>query len=113
MRCSPIHSMESSILPFAPSKFVAWLTMTRSLPLLVILAALSLQATDSNAAGAAVANSVVKVFSTMRFPDLVKPWAKQAPVEASGSGVVIEGHRILTNAHVVLYATQVQVQANE
>ncbi len=87
--------------------------MTRSLPLLVMLAALSLQATNSNAAGAAVANSVVKVFSTMRFPDLVKPWAKQAPVEASGSGVVIEGHRILTNAHVVLYATQVQVQANE
>ncbi len=87
--------------------------MTRSLPLLVILAALSLPAAPARAAGTSVANSVVKVFSTMRYPDLVKPWAKQAPSEASGSGVVIEGHRILTNAHVVLYATQVQVQANE
>ena len=31
----------------------------------------------------------------------------------TGSGVVIEGKRILTNAHVVLYASQVQIQANQ
>ncbi len=59
-----------------------------------------------------VENSVVKVFSTMRYPDPFKPWSKQAPSEATGTGVVIEGKRILTNAHVVLYASQVQVQAN-
>jgi len=55
---------------------------------------------------------VVKVFSTMRYPDPFKPWTKQAPAESTGSGVVIEGRRILTNAHVVLYASQVQVQAS-
>ena len=76
------------------------------------------QATASTAdtAGAkpnAVENSVVKVFSTMRYPDIFKPWTKQAPSEATGSGVVIEGKRILSNAHVVLYASQVQVQANQ
>ncbi len=60
-----------------------------------------------------VSNSVVKVFSTIRYPDPYKPWTKQAPTEATGSGVIIEGRRILTNAHVVLYASQVQVQANE
>jgi S1-C subfamily serine protease len=57
-------------------------------------------------------NAVVKVFSTIRRPDIVKPWSKQAPGEASGSGVIIEGKRILTNAHVVAYASQVQVQGN-
>ncbi len=57
-------------------------------------------------------NSVVKIFSTMRYPDPFKPWAKQAPSEATASGVVIEGKRILTNAHAVLYASQVQIQAN-
>lgn len=57
--------------------------------------------------------AVVKVFSTMRRPDLLKPWTKQAPAEVTGSGVVIEGHRILTNAHVVNYASQVQVQGNQ
>ena len=48
----------------------------------------------------------------MRLPDPFKPWTKQAPSEVTASGVVIEGKRILTNAHVVLYASQVQVQAN-
>ncbi len=60
-----------------------------------------------------VENSVVKIFSTMRYPDPYKPWTKQGPRESTGSGVIIEGKRILTNAHVVLYATQVQVQANQ
>jgi S1-C subfamily serine protease len=59
-----------------------------------------------------IENSVVKVFATMRYPDPFKPWTKQAPSEVTGSGVVIEGKRILTNAHVVLYASQVQIQAN-
>ncbi len=57
-----------------------------------------------------VENSVVKIFSTMRYPDPFRPWAKQAPREASGSGVVLPGHRILTNAHVVEYASQIEVQ---
>jgi S1-C subfamily serine protease len=64
------------------------------------------------AAVPALENSVVKIFSTMRYPDPFKPWAKQAPSEATASGVVIEGKRILTNAHAVLYASQVQIQAN-
>jgi S1-C subfamily serine protease len=61
---------------------------------------------------APIENSVVKVFATMRYPDPFKPWTKQAPSEVTASGVVIEGKRILTNAHVVLYASQVQIQAN-
>jgi S1-C subfamily serine protease len=62
---------------------------------------------------AAVENSVVKVFSTIRYPDFYRPWTKQAPSEATGSGVVIEGKRILSNFHVVRYASQVQIQANQ
>jgi len=61
----------------------------------------------------AIANSVVKVFSTVRYPDFYQPWTKESPNEITGSGVVIEGKRILTCAHVVLYASQVQVQANQ
>jgi S1-C subfamily serine protease len=64
-------------------------------------------------AGPSVENSLVKVFSVMRYPDAYRPWTKQAPSDATASGVVIEGKRILTNAHVVLYASQIQVQANQ
>jgi S1-C subfamily serine protease len=58
-------------------------------------------------------NSVVRVFATARYPDISRPWIKQAPREVTGSGVVIEGKRILTTAHVILYAGQVQIQANQ
>ncbi|MES2105304.1 MAG: trypsin-like peptidase domain-containing protein [Pseudomonadota bacterium] len=58
-------------------------------------------------------NAVVKIFSTLRGPDPFHPWNKATPQEVSGSGVVIEGNRILTNAHVVGYASQVQVQAKQ
>jgi len=82
------------------------------------LAVLSLAICFPAAAGAAktapsLENSVVKIFSTVRYPDVARPWTRQAPAEVSGSGVIIEGRRILTNAHVVLYAGQIQVQANQ
>ena len=60
-----------------------------------------------------IRESVVKISATMRYPDLVRPWAKQSPREASGTGVVIEGKRILTNAHVVLYASQLFVETSQ
>jgi len=69
-------------------------------------------AAADGAATDAVANSVVKIFATMRYPDTSRPWTKQAPSEVTASGVIIDGKRILTNAHVVLYATQIQIQAN-
>jgi S1-C subfamily serine protease len=61
----------------------------------------------------AVESSVVKVFSTVRYPAVYKPWMKQGPSDVTGSGVVIAGNRILTNAHVVMYASGVQIQANQ
>jgi S1-C subfamily serine protease len=61
----------------------------------------------------AVANSVVKIFSTVRYPELFRPWEKASPSTVTGSGVVIEGKRILSNAHVVLHASRVEIQANQ
>jgi len=90
----------------------------------LVLPTLPARAADSEAAspgaGAAapaknagtIEDSVVKVFSTLRGPDLYKPWTKESPAEVSGTGVVIEGKRILTNAHMVQHASQVQIQAN-
>ncbi len=71
-------------------------------------------ATATNAAAAGtIENSVVKIFATVRYPNPYEPWTKDSPEEQTGSGVVIEGRRILTNAHVVNYASQVQIQANQ
>jgi S1-C subfamily serine protease len=68
---------------------------------------------DAGAGAGPIENSVVKVFATVRYPDPYRPWTKGSPEDVTGSGVVIEGRRILTNAHVVDYANQVQIQANQ
>jgi S1-C subfamily serine protease len=73
----------------------------------------TLPATTGTVKSNAIEMSVVKVFATVSRPDLWRPWTKNAPYETTGSGVVIEGRRILSNAHVVQHASQVQVQANQ
>jgi S1-C subfamily serine protease len=70
-------------------------------------------AKDLEASTLRVEDSIVKIFATLRQPDFTQPWTKQSAMEVSGTGFVIEGRRIMTNAHVVLYANQVQVQGNE
>lgn len=55
-------------------------------------------------------NSVVKIHTTAKLPSVFQPWRKQSPREGSGTGMIIAGNKILTNAHVVAYATQVYVQ---
>lgn len=57
-----------------------------------------------------IRKAVVKIHTTQRQPDVFKPWTKLPANKATGSGVVIEGKRILTNAHVVTHASQVYVQ---
>jgi S1-C subfamily serine protease len=57
-----------------------------------------------------IRQSVVRILATQRFPNLLKPWMKQNPREITGTGVVIEGQRILTNAHLVLYVKQIYVE---
>jgi S1-C subfamily serine protease len=60
-----------------------------------------------------VRDLVVKIHTTRHEPDLGRPWTKQNPVAVSGSGIVIQGKRILTNAHVVQNASQIYVQPNQ
>jgi S1-C subfamily serine protease len=60
-----------------------------------------------------VEDSVVKVFANRSDPDMGRPWTKQSPHDVTGSGVILQGHYIITNAHVVLYATQIEIQANK
>jgi S1-C subfamily serine protease len=62
---------------------------------------------------AEVESSVVKLSVTKREPDHFRPWTKASPSKVSGSGVVIAGQRILTNAHVVMYASEVFVQLRQ
>ncbi len=74
---------------------------------LVSFQASSLHAQD------AIRDLVVKIHAVHHTPDLLRPWARNSPQQVKGSGVVIDGKRILTNAHVVRYASQIYVQPNQ
>jgi S1-C subfamily serine protease len=60
-----------------------------------------------------IRESVLKVSATMRYPDILHPWTKQSPREVSGTGVIVNGKRILTNAHVVLYSSQLSIESQQ
>ncbi|KAG7650670.1 PDZ superfamily [Arabidopsis thaliana x Arabidopsis arenosa] len=55
-------------------------------------------------------NSVVKVFTVSSKPRLFQPWQITMQSESTGSGFVISGKKILTNAHVVANQTSVKVR---
>lgn len=58
----------------------------------------------------AIQDSVVKIYTTQAEPDYFTPWRLLTPRQSSGSGSVISGNRILTNAHVVANASYIQAQ---
>lgn len=58
----------------------------------------------------AIEDSVIKIYTTQSAPDYFTPWRLLPPRQSSGSGSVIAGHQILTNAHVVANASYVQAQ---
>lgn len=55
-------------------------------------------------------DSVVKVLCVHAKPNFALPWQREKQVNTSSSGYVIEGKRILTNAHSVEYYTQVKIK---
>ena len=76
----------------------------RILPLLlVILLSLSLSANER------IEESIVKIFTVSKIPNYNTPWNSSIK-RSHASGAIIEGHRILTNAHVVANETFIEVK---
>ena len=57
-----------------------------------------------------IRDAMVKIYTVKNEPDQLNPWSSKGPKSTSGSGCIIEGRRILTNAHVVSDQTFVQVR---
>jgi len=77
---------------------------------LILIAILVAALPGVSLAGFDVKDSMVKIYAVENQPDYDNPWNMKGPDAASGSGCVIEGNRILTNAHVVSDQTFVQVR---
>ena len=53
--------------------------------------------------------AIVKIYTTFKAPNYQEPW-NSSMASATGSGAIIEGKRILTNAHVVANHTFIEVE---
>jgi S1-C subfamily serine protease len=56
-----------------------------------------------------VRGALVKIQTVQTEYNYLSPWDKRAPVTIYGSGCIIEGERIITNAHVISDQTFIQV----
>ena len=57
-----------------------------------------------------VRGAIVKIYAVYSYPDYFSPWKIVGPESGGGSGCIIKGNRILTNAHVVADASFIQVR---
>jgi S1-C subfamily serine protease len=89
------------------------MSLNQQLGWLIFLGLAVVAGTDRGRAADSVRDRVVRVIVTQRPPNFFQPWSKAPAQEVSGSGFVIEGRRILTNSHVVQYASQIYVQPHQ
>ena len=59
---------------------------------------------------AGIKDALVKIYTSYVVPDYYNPWNMRGISKGSGSGCIISGNRILTNAHVIADSTFIQVQ---
>lgn len=90
-----------------------YLRMHATLRLLAVCLALIVPVSGAMAASdQAIKDAIVKIYTIHNSPDYYNPWSMRGPAASTGSGCVVKGKRILTNAHVVSDRTYVQVRRN-
>jgi S1-C subfamily serine protease len=95
--------MEVVVVLSRPASFLCLVLLSTS-------AASVVAATPSAEIGESVRKAVVKVYASAQAPNDAEPWQAGSVSSATGSGCVVQGHRILTAAHVVARQTYLQVR---
>ena len=76
---------------------------------MIKLLALTLLLFTTLVAQESVKDSIVKIYTVSKIPNYSTPWNSNIK-RSHGSGTIIEGNRILTNAHVVANETFIEVK---
>jgi S1-C subfamily serine protease len=86
------------------------LIITAALPLLLAAQVLSAPKEKKAQQPLDVSKGTIRIIKTSVSPDYNLPWIMKDPETSAGSGAIIKGGYILTNAHVVSDATYIQVK---
>lgn len=81
--------------------------MTRTLFIILFMILIPVQGSYGNED---IKNSIVKIYTQSIRPYYSDPWTMNSPNSKSGSGCIIYGNRIITNAHVVSDHTLILVR---
>ncbi|WP_428819482.1 S1C family serine protease [Microbulbifer sp. MCCC 1A16149] len=84
--------------------------MKHLLTLCLLILCFSQSASADNREREQLKRSIIKIYTTAAAPDFFNPWALLNAQQLSGSGAVIKGQQILTNAHVIANGSFIQVQ---
>lgn len=76
---------------------------------ILIMTTLLISSIYANDFNNGVKDSVVKIYTVAKVPKYLEPW-NVSMSRSSGSGSIISGNRILTNAHVVANSTFIEVR---
>lgn len=82
----------------------------RAVVIWLLYASVTMASADGAKSIERLKDAVVKIHTTSTPPDYFTPWRLLNASQSSGSGSVISGNRILTNAHVIADATYIQAQ---
>ena len=99
--------METTTFPATPTLFLR--AVRRIFNPWVLLAFLLFPCLSAHAQEDSLRKSLVKIFTTIQNPNYYEPWRVGSQETVSGSGSILSGHRILTNAHVVSNQIFIQV----
>ncbi|CAM9890171.1 unnamed protein product, partial [Choristocarpus tenellus] len=56
-----------------------------------------------------ILDNVVRVYCTHNLPSWSMPWQRLRQEQSTSTGFIIDGRRIITNAHSVEYSSMIQV----
>jgi len=86
-----------------------WIVILLTLQLLARAESKDLTAKEFSEMEYRTKQAIVKIYTVAKIPNYVEPWSSSIR-RSSGSGAIISGNRILTNAHVVANNTFIEVQ---
>jgi len=120
---SGVTSISPAVPPAAPNQIVPGVTPNPANPIPGVITpttpAVVPPAMRSSAAlpqgtpleeGSEAEKSVVQIFTEFVEPNWAAPWIFDIPRRASGTGFLIDGNRIMTNAHVVAWTSQLVIR---